>query len=60
MPSEAVVALNACEALPARSALVLTAVCTAVNSVLKSAPDITFPASESASASLPDHPTAIV
>ena len=42
VPATAVVALNAWEALPAKSALVLIAVCTAVNSVLKSAPDITL------------------
>jgi hypothetical protein len=45
---------------PDMSALELIAVCTAVNSELKSAPDITLFASESASASFPDQETANV
>ena len=52
--------LNDSELLPLMLALVLTAACTAVNSVLKSEPEITFSGSESDKASLPDQPTAIV
>ena len=55
--AEAVVALNASEASPLMSALVFTAVSIAENSVWKSAPDITFAASESAKASFPDQAT---
>ena len=47
-------------ASPLRSALELIAVLAVVNSELKSAPDITFAASLSARASLPDQFTAKV
>jgi len=64
-PTVPVVAVNALQVkfsdeLPFASALELSAVLTAVNSVSKSAPDITFPGSVSAKASFPDQPTAIV
>ena len=55
VPALAVTALKASEASPLMSALVFTAVLTAENSVLKSAPDITFAALESAKLSLPAH-----
>jgi hypothetical protein len=46
--------------LPFRFALELMAVCTVVNSVLKSVPEIILAASESDKAFLPDQSTAIV
>ena len=53
VPALAVVAINACEALPPVFALELTAVLTARNSVLKSPPLITLSGSVSPKASLP-------
>jgi len=57
VPAAAVTALNVSLAEPLRFALEFTAVLTAVNSVLKSLPDITLSGSESLNASLPDHVT---